>query len=124
MWHGASYDSEVFIDATTGQAAEAIRLLNGRDRNDVYLREASGPWIGVGGGPSHFMVTFAAAADGPFFQAVDPSMPFFPEVAIVVGGQEIRCSLQDVVNVVDATTAACDFVRTGLRSKSVSWRAR
>ena len=93
VWHGASYDSEVFIDATTGQAAEAIRLLNGRDRNDVYLREASGPWIGVGGGPSHFMVTFAAAADGPFFQAVDPSMPFFPKLRSSSAGKRsgARC---------------------------------
>jgi hypothetical protein len=124
VWNGDSYDSEVFIDTTTGQVAAAIRLLNGRDRNDLYLREASGSWIGIGGGPSLFMVTFAASADGPLFQAVDPSTPFFPEVAIVVGGQEIRCSLQDLVGIVDATTAACDFVRTGLRSKTVQWRAR
>jgi hypothetical protein len=124
VWNGDAYDSAVFIDATTGQVAEAIRLLNGRDRNDLYLREASGPWIAVGGGPTLFLVTFAAAADGPFFRAVDPSASFFVEVAIVVRGREVRCSRQDLVTIPDATTAASDFVRTGVRTKNVSWRAR
>ena len=120
-WHGSGHDSRVLVDPSDDQIKNAIRRLNGADRNDLYLRDAEGAWMGIAVGPDRVIVTFAASEDGPFSQAIDATVPSEPEVEIVVGGQMVTQPPSQLFDVSVASGVACEFARTGLRSTAVAW---
>jgi hypothetical protein len=121
-WHSRGYDSRVIVSPSDDDIAHAIVQLNGAERNDLYLRDASGSWMGIAGGPDRVIVTFAAGEEGPFSQAVDHTAPLGSEVEIVVGGQMITQSPQGLFAAKVATDAACEFARTGHRSTTLTWQ--
>lgn len=121
-WHTTRYDSRVIVSPSDDDIAQAIAQLNGVERNDLYLRDGSGSWMGIAGGPDRVIVTFAAGHEGPFSQAVDQTAPPGPQVEIVVGGQMITQSPKGLLAASVATDVACDFARTGQRSTSLTWQ--
>jgi hypothetical protein len=120
-WHGSGYDSQVIVSPSDDEIAHAIAQLDGAERNDLYLRDVSGSWMGIAGGPDRVIVTFAAGEEGPFSQAVDHAGAPGPEVEIVVGGQMITQPPQALFGVKVATDVACEFARTGERSTTLTW---
>ena len=48
-WHTTGYDSRVIVSPSDDDIAYAIARLNGAERNDLYLRVGSGPWMGIAG---------------------------------------------------------------------------
>jgi Immunity protein Imm1 len=120
-WHSSGYDSQVIASPSDDEIAHAIAQLDGGERNDLYLRDISGSWMGIAGGPDRVIVTFAAGEDGPLSQAVDHAAATGPEVEIVVGGQMVTQSPQALFGVKVATDVACKFARTGERSTALTW---
>ena len=122
VWHDRGYDSEIRSGPSDDEVRAAVRALNGADRNDLYLRDTSGPWLGVGGGPDRFMVTFTAGTEGPFFQSRDMFAPPGPDIELIVGGQLISMTPELLVGRDDAIRVAVDFARSGARSAAVDWQ--
>ncbi len=58
-WHDSGYDTTYIDQPSTSDLGESIRLLDGADRNDLYLRSDSGQWLGFGGGPDRVIVIYA-----------------------------------------------------------------
>jgi hypothetical protein len=121
-WDGSGCDSEVVKSPTDARIEEAIALLDGAVPRDLFLRDASGAWVGIAGGPDRVIVTFAAGQEGPFSEAMDPSAPPGPHVHLFVGGQKITRSPQDLLSVAESVVVAFEFARTGSRSSAVAWR--
>ena len=121
-WRDSGFDSQVIASPTDAAIEESIGLLNGADPNDVILRDPSGAWMGIAGGPDRVVVTFAAGQEGPFAEAMSPSAPAGPDVQFFAGGQKITRSPQELVGIAVSVSVACEFARTGERSTAVAWR--
>jgi len=121
VWHGVGYDSTFVEEPSIDQLTEAVRSLNGGDRNDLYVRSSSGEWMGLGGGPDQVMVTFADGEEGPFYEAVTGAEPSGDMVRIVVGGQGIDLSPHMLLSPDQAIRAVTEFVASGHRPTNLTW---
>jgi hypothetical protein len=88
-WHSTGYDSRVITSPSHDEVGHALAQLNGAERNDLCLRDGSGSWKGIAGGPDRVIVTFSVGEEGPFSRAVDEAASPGPDVEIVVGGQMV-----------------------------------
>jgi hypothetical protein len=61
----------------------------GRDLNDLYLRDDSGRWMGVGGGPDRNFVSFSGGPEGPLDEVVAANAGPGAEL-VMIGGPFAR----------------------------------
>jgi hypothetical protein len=122
IWREGGYDRTFVTDPATGDVAEALSLLNGEERNDLYLRTASGRWMGFGGGPDEVIVTYSEALEGPHFQAVQAVPQEGQPVSVMVGGQEVAMPREYLIEMEAASQAAITFAETGQRPESLDWK--
>lgn len=122
-WRGATV-AETIIEQPRWEAVEsAIRALNNRDRNDVYLVPApAGPetYLCVGGGAGRYLVS--GSLDNKEFPTIlDQSRTAGPPERLNVGGQEGEYPASQVVDLATALTAARAFFDSGGFAGSVTW---
>lgn len=122
VWREDGFDQVVVHDPSATEVADALRLLNGAERNDLYLRSGAGQWMGFGGGPGRVIVTYADDFEGPFSEAVGDLAPT-ETVTVFVGGQDVRLPAKKLIRVEDATVAAVAFLQTEQRPESLVWES-
>ena len=122
-WRGGTV-TETIIEQPRWEAVEsAIRALNNRERNDVYLFPASaGPdtYLCVGGGAGRYVVS-GSVGNQEFPTILDPSRATRPPERLTVGGQEGEYHARQVVDLATALTAARAFFESGGFGDSVTW---
>jgi hypothetical protein len=114
-------DEQDVDDPIDEVVTEAVQSLNGDDRNDLYLRHASGSWMGLGAGPGRVFVGFSESEDGPRYQAVDQGAPA-ETVSVNIGGQPTELERKYLVSTSTAVRAALEFAHTGHRPTTVDWQ--
>jgi hypothetical protein len=121
VWQQVGCRTDRVVQPSDSAISEAIRRLDGASRNDLYIRAAGGPWMGVAGGPDRVIVTFADGDEGPFFQAVTSPSPDGEDVRVCVAGQPVWMPARTLVSEEDAIAAAIEFVRSAERPLSLAW---
>lgn len=89
-WKGTGRTEQIVPRPPVKTVLAAVRALDGRSRNDVYLYPKAGvlhPYLCVGGGNGRYLLTGVLPGDR-FPTLVDPSRPELPKEALRVGGQE------------------------------------
>ena len=89
-WSGASLDSQVVSNPSLDQVEAAIRRLDNKRFNDLYLQPAGADtetWLCVGGGAGQYLLS-GALGNQRFPTLVDPTRAAEPAVTLRVGGQE------------------------------------
>ncbi len=128
MWDGVS-SNDVIVRAPSDSDIEmAVRSLNGRTRNDLYLTTADEtdwgqddrPWLGVCGGPDVFNVSYNVTADDEFYTVVQRQAGD-EVVEIVCGGQSGEFPRYMLVGVEVAVAVAVRFAANGQRLETVDW---
>ena len=89
-WRGTTRTEQIVSRPPVKTVLAAVRALDGRSRNDVYLYPKAGllqPYLCVGGGNGRYLLT-GVLPDDRFPTLVDLARPELPKVALRVGGQE------------------------------------
>ena len=89
-WKGTGRTEQILPRPPLKTVLAAVRALDGRGRNDVYLYPKAAvvhPYLCVGGGNGRYLLTGVVPGDR-FPTLVDPSRPELPKQALRVGGQE------------------------------------
>lgn len=90
QWRGARVESDVVDRPTLEQVLDAVRRLDNRVFNDLYLEpdgSADDTWLCVGGGAGRYLLS-GAVSNERFPTLVDPKRQPEPVEALMVGGQE------------------------------------
>ena len=89
-WVGNSSEDQTIQDPTWREIEEAIKALNGREFNDLYLTPLSSnveTYLAVGGGNGQYIVT-GSINNEKFPTYIEPGKPESKLVPLLVGGQE------------------------------------
>jgi hypothetical protein len=89
-WRGTARTEQIVPRPPLKTVLAAVRALDGKSRNDVYLYPKAGvlyPYLCVGGGNGRYLLTGVLPGDR-FPTLLDPSRPELPKEALRVGGQE------------------------------------
>ena len=89
-WRGTTRTEQIVSRPPVKTVLAAVRALDGKSRNDVYLYPKAGllqPYLCVGGGNGRYLLT-GVLPDDRFPTLVDSSRPELPKEALRVGGQE------------------------------------
>jgi hypothetical protein len=121
-WRGATL-TEMIVEHPPWEAVEsAIRALDNRERNDVYLTPAPAEpetYLCIGGGAGRYVVA-GAVCNEEFPMLLDPSRAAEPPERLTVGGQEGEYPAPQVVGLTTALAAARAFFDAGGYSDSAS----
>src|SRR3954462_6696040 len=88
-WKGTARTEQIVPRPPVKMVLAAVRALDGRGRNDVYLYPKAAvlhPYLCVGGGAGRYLLTGVLPGDR-FPTLIDPSRPELPKEALRVGGQ-------------------------------------
>ena len=122
-WRGASV-SETILEQPSWEAVEsAIRALNNRERNDLYLIPSPGDpetYLCIGGGAGRYVVA-GSVRNLEFPTVLDESKLAEPPQRLNVGGQEGEYPATHVVDLATALSAAREFFEGGGFSESKRW---
>ena len=122
-WSDVSRSDEVISDPTWGDIEAAIRLLDNRSRNDIYLRPigaAEDTYLAVGGGAGRYVVS--GSEEGKRFPTLENLSGSETElVPVCVGGQLGEYCSRYVVSLSAALEAARSFYDAGSFECGVSW---
>ena len=125
-WHDGTYDEHQVHEPSWADVEAAIRALNGRDLNDLYLNLDDPTWMGIGGGDGKYLVsaTFGLGTGHErHFVACDRTKTASRPTNIVVGGQLSDYPAHQIVDLKIALAAARTFVHNGSLSDDVDWEA-
>jgi hypothetical protein len=89
-WRGTARTEQIVPRPPLKTVLAAVRALDGKSRNDVYLYPKAGvlyPYLCVGGGNGRYLLTGVLPGDR-FPTLLDTSRPELPKEALRVGGQE------------------------------------
>ena len=88
-WVGGSVTCQTIDSPTWQDVEEAVRALNGSERNDLYLQPESDDaetYLCIGGGDGRYVASGCVNNERfPTWQ--DPGSPAEPQVTLTVGGQ-------------------------------------
>lgn len=100
----------------------AIRALNNRNLNDIYLHLDDSPetWLAVGGGDGQYLVTGSINAES-FPTLIDASKSEEPRIYLMVGGQLCDYPCSYVVDLDRALQATRSVVETGTFDEEIGW---
>jgi hypothetical protein len=125
IWREEGYDRSFVSEPSTSEVTEALRLLDGEERNDLYLRSDSDQWMGFGGGPRQVIVAYSEGEDGPHYQAVrKEALEDEGSVTMRIGGQEVELPVRYMIALDAAIPAALAFVETSGRPEVLAWEPR
>jgi Immunity protein Imm1 len=123
-WNGPQMNSTDFLNPTWDQVEDAIRALDERVRNDLYLQPtASSPetYLAVGGGKGRYVVT-GSVNNKRFPTAVTAVEDNGVRELLVVGGQTGDYPRSWILDLGSALRAARSFCDTGeFAGGGVTW---
>ena len=122
-WQGVNKRDTEVDDPAWSDVESAIRALNNRNLNDVYLqpdRTDSETYLCVGGGAGRYIAS-GAVNNAAFPTLVDPLRSREPKVILMVGGQPGDYPSNWVVDLQSALRAAKSFYDAGGFSSDVNW---
>ena len=123
VWAGSSQRDTVVSAPTWDDVETAIRALDGKARNDLYLypsgRDAD-TYLCVGGGGGRYIVSGATGKDR-FPTYTDPRRTAGPEEILVVGGQPGAYPAEWILGLDAALQAAHAFFEAGRFPASEGW---
>jgi hypothetical protein len=122
-WEGPA-KRDIVIDSPTWSDVEgAIRALNNRNLNDIYLRPDNSnveTFLCVGGGDGQYIVS--GSINSEFCPTlVDTERPAEPKAWLIVGGQAADYPNNWIVNLEAALKAAKAFYEDGGFTRRVKW---
>jgi Immunity protein Imm1 len=101
---------------------QALRQLDGRQLNDLYLRTSDDlTFLGICGGAGRYMVTLTDHHD-TFARLLNPQDSSETEEDIRCGGQRTPFPRRYLVNFQAALGAAVHYLRTAQAAPELSWR--
>ena len=122
-WSNSNRRDVVVLDPPWPQVEAAIRALNNRNLNDVYLTPLaaqSETFLGIGGGSGQYLLTGAVA--GKTFPTLVTALNLDDSlVPLVVGGQLGEYPARWLVSLDDALSAARAFFDAGGFDCGVEW---
>lgn len=116
-------------DPEIGQIETAIRRLDGNGRSLVILSADNGISMGVGGGNAgkYYVSITYDDGDGGNYVARPSNVVSNPNrtgiIPIVIGGQAVEHSLDDLIDLDDALRATTIFATRGIRDPILRWEA-
>jgi Immunity protein Imm1 len=125
-WNGGTHAERHVREPSAADVEDAIRALNGRDLNDLYLNLDDPTWMGIGGGAGKYLVSVTfkfGTNDERHFVACDRTRTGQPPVDMVVGGQPSDYPAHQIVDLSHALVAARTFVQSGTLSADIEWEA-
>ena len=115
IWDGNKSTTRNIEKPMWKEVEQAIRGLNGLNRSDVYLTpdpHEPETFLGVGGGPEHFLVT--GSVNGETFPTLMNAGPMNAgEVALTVGGQSAEYPANWIHNISAVLVATKVYWQTG-----------
>jgi immunity protein Imm1 of predicted polymorphic toxin system len=123
-WAAASGRDTDVAQPSWDDVERAIRALDGRARNDLYLYPDAndhGTWLCVGDGHGRYILTGGIGIDLEFPTLVESGRPAIPEEALVVGGQERIFPANWVVSLDVALSGARAFYDAGGFGTNFPW---
>jgi hypothetical protein len=123
VWNGADVFEETVFHPPCA-VEQAIRALEGQERNDLYLQLLENDpetWLAVGGGSLGYVVN-GSIANERFPALVLRDSPSEPSVRLVVGGQEGDWPCNQVVPLAQALDAALRVHTTGSFECGIEWQ--
>jgi hypothetical protein len=124
VWVGRSANRAEIENPAWLVVERAIRDLNNRDRNDVYLtpdRNDLETYLAIGGGDGRYLVTGCVRNDR-FPTLIHTQKVPVPEERLVVGGQEGVYPGNWIVDLEMALQAARVFYEAGTFGVGANWR--
>ncbi len=122
-WSNTTRRDVVALDPSWPQVEAAIRALNNRNLNDVYLTPLaaqSETFLGIGGGDGRYLLTGAIA--GKTFPTLVTTLSLDESlIPLVVGGQPGEYPARWLVTLDDALSAARAFFDGGGFDCGVEW---
>jgi hypothetical protein len=122
-WHDARVTETVLEQPRWEAVEQAIRALNNKERNDLYLTPTPADpetYLCVGGGGSRYIVAGSVRSE-EFPTILDHSRSSQPPVRLTVGGQEGEYPAAQVVDLATALNAGRHFYDSGGFSNSEMW---
>lgn len=102
------------------QIEVAIRSLNNKNKNDLYLHVGVNSWLCVGGGEGQYVLT-GAVNDHSFPVLVNPQKALAQKLVLIIGGQACEYSANCVHDLSQTLQATRDFFDFGGFSSKTSW---
>jgi len=118
-WKGTEERTTTVEGPSVEDLRSAITTLDGRRQRELFVRASSGSWIGISGGPHHFLLAFCGS-DGSLFQALGP-VHVGDDAMMIIGGLPTALEVKYVVGPDDAAAAALHFLATEERDPIVDW---
>jgi hypothetical protein len=122
-WHDARVIKTVLEQPRWEVVEQAIRALNNKDRNDLYLTPTPadpGTYLCVGGGGGRYIVA-GSVRNAEFPTILDRTRLSGSAVRLTIGGQEGEYPSAQVVDLATALNAARHFYDSGGFSNSEMW---
>jgi hypothetical protein len=122
-WAGGSKSDKIIADRTWEQVEAAIRALNNRNLNDLYLRSDKvdpESYLAVGGGSGRYLVT-GSVRNERFPTLVDSTRAEDRTESLTVGGQEGDYPESWIVGMDLALRAAMSYWRMGRFDPELDW---
>jgi hypothetical protein len=123
-WRGAGYTERSKDNPSWEDVEEAVRALDGDERNDVYLEGPGEAMMVIGGGPHHYVISVDVPDDQvgvKHFSAVNPAARPDETIDVVVGGQLSDWPANLIVDLDVALSAARSYYRDGTLAASTQW---
>jgi hypothetical protein len=106
---------------TSLQVEQALRQLDGRQLNDLYLKTSDAlTYLGICGGAGRYMVTFTDHHER-FAQLLNTQDPSEAEEHIMCGGQLTTFPRRHLVSLQTALSAAVHYLHTAQAAPALSW---
>ena len=122
-WRGTGVTKTISEQPSWEAVESAIRALNNRERNDLYLTPSPGDpetYLCIGGGAGRYVVA-GSVRNLEFPTILDDSKSPDPRQRLTVGGQEGEYPANQVVDLETALSAAREFFEAGGFSESGPW---
>ena len=122
-WIGVSKKDTVVENPTWEEVEGAVRALNNRNLNDLYLqpaRQDPETFLCIGGGDGRYLVS-GSIGNEEFPTVVDPAKPSDVVEHLVVGGQTGDYAGNWIVDLETALRAARSFFESGDFGGDVQW---
>ena len=120
-WSNGQRQDASISDPSWAQIESAIRALNARNLNDLYVYLANDDtWLGVGGGAGRYVVSgCSGGSEFPVLVSLESTSSFMEQV--MVGGQLSEFRRDHVVTLNEALSACREFLDVGGFGPRANW---
>lgn len=123
-WLGNTKEDQMIAKSTWSDVENAVRSLNGREYNDIYLtpdKINQQTYLSVGGGDGKYLVS-GSINNEIFPTYVNPDVSGAKEIQIIVGGQSGDYPENYIVDINTALKAVKSFYESGNFENDIPWK--